>query len=64
MRGRRGPDVRLAAQPTGPSMPHDLVHAAVESALGITDGFWGATAQGPRSKASNRSRRPATAAPG
>ncbi|WP_405792284.1 hypothetical protein OG753_38880 [Streptomyces sp. NBC_00029] len=46
VRGRRGPDVRLAAQPTGPSMPHDLVHAAVESALGINDGFWGATAQG------------------
>ncbi|MFJ6759447.1 hypothetical protein ACIQNK_31070 [Streptomyces sp. NPDC091273] len=46
VRDRRGPDVRLAARPTGPTMPHDLVHAAVESALGITDGFWGATAEG------------------
>ncbi|MET9305749.1 hypothetical protein ABZX68_10525 [Streptomyces cellulosae] len=27
-------------------MPHDLVHAVVETALGIDDGFWGATARG------------------
>ncbi|MFG2755311.1 hypothetical protein [Streptomyces wuyuanensis] len=46
VRDRRGPDVRLPAQPTGPTMPHDLVHAAVEGALGITDGFWGAMAEG------------------
>lgn len=46
VRGRRGPDVRLAGQSTGPAMPHDLVHAAVEHALAVTDGFWGATAQG------------------
>ncbi|MFI1470207.1 hypothetical protein [Streptomyces wuyuanensis] len=46
VRDRRGPDVRLPAQPTGPTMPHDLVHAAVEGALGITDGFWGAIAEG------------------
>lgn len=44
--GRRGPDIRLPAQPTGPTMPHDLVHAAVEQILGLTDGFWGAIAQG------------------
>lgn len=46
VRGRRGPDIRLPARPTGPTMPHDLVHAAVEHALSIGDGFWGATAQG------------------
>lgn len=46
VRDRRGPDVRLPAQPTGPTVPHDLVHAAVEQALGLTDGFWGAVAQG------------------
>ncbi|MEU6902399.1 hypothetical protein [Streptomyces virginiae] len=46
VRDRRGPDVRLPGQATGPSMPHDLVHAAVESALSITDGFWGAMARG------------------
>ncbi|MEU8776790.1 hypothetical protein [Streptomyces sp. NPDC048606] len=43
---RRGPAVRLPAQPTGPTIPHDLAHAAVEEVLGITDGFWGATAAG------------------
>lgn len=32
VRGRRGPDVRLTDQSTGPAMPHDLVHAAVERA--------------------------------
>ncbi|MFD5323513.1 hypothetical protein [Streptomyces sp. NPDC127092] len=46
VRARKGPDVRLPAQPDGPSMPHDLVHAVVETALGIEDGFWGATARG------------------
>ncbi|MBQ0997115.1 hypothetical protein [Streptomyces sp. RK62] len=46
LRDRKGPDVRLPAQPVGPTMPHDLVHAVVETALGIEDGFWGATARG------------------
>jgi hypothetical protein len=56
--GRRGPDIILPARETGPSLPHDLVHAAVESALGLGHGFWaavdaGATFPGfePRSKA-------------
>ena len=40
MRGRKGPDVRLPARETGPTIPHDLAHAAVESALGLRDGFW------------------------
>ncbi len=46
VRARKGPDVRLPAQPVGPSMPHDLVHAVVETALGVDDGFWGAMARG------------------
>jgi len=46
VRGRRGPDVRLGPRETGPTLPHDLAHAAVESALGIREGFWGVTAQG------------------
>ncbi|AXE24423.1 hypothetical protein C0216_14010 [Streptomyces globosus] len=46
VRHRKGPDVRLPAQPVGPTMPHDLVHAVVETALGIDDGFWGAIARG------------------
>ncbi|MFJ9641697.1 hypothetical protein ACWEPM_35750 [Streptomyces sp. NPDC004244] len=46
VRHRKGPDVRLPAGPTGPTMPHDLVHAVVETALGIDDGFWGAMARG------------------
>ncbi|MYV66009.1 hypothetical protein GT043_08705, partial [Streptomyces sp. SID2131] len=46
VRARKGPDVGLPAQPVGPAMPHDLVHAVVETALGIEDGFWGATARG------------------
>ncbi|MGY1577213.1 hypothetical protein [Streptomyces sp. MN13] len=46
VRARKGPDVRLPAQPVGPNMPHDLVHAVVETALGIDDGFWGAMARG------------------
>ncbi|MEU9304085.1 hypothetical protein [Streptomyces sp. NPDC048269] len=44
--GRKGPDVRLLAHPDGPLIPHDLAHAAVEEALGIHDGFWGAVADG------------------
>lgn len=46
VRARKGPDLRLPATPVGPTMPHDLVHAVVETALGITDGFWGAMARG------------------
>ncbi|MEU9548462.1 hypothetical protein AB0D88_05350 [Streptomyces werraensis] len=46
VRRDKGPDVRLPARPAGPSMPHDLVHAVVETALGIDDGFWGAMARG------------------
>jgi hypothetical protein len=43
---RKGPDVRLPARDTAQAIPHDLVHAAVETALGIADGFWGAVAEG------------------
>ncbi|MGA5407492.1 hypothetical protein ACPCSC_09555 [Streptomyces lavendulocolor] len=46
VRRHKGPDVRLPAQPTGPTMPHDLVHAVVETALAIDDGFWGSMARG------------------
>ncbi|WP_442803351.1 hypothetical protein OG411_16075 [Streptomyces pseudogriseolus] len=46
VRREKGPDVRLPARPAGPSMPHDLVHAVVETVLGIDDGFWGAIARG------------------
>lgn len=46
---------------TGPSMPHDLVHAAVESALVITDGFWGAMARGATFDGFEKVPRPATA---
>lgn len=46
VRERAGPDVATATQPTGPTIPHDLVHAAVEAALAIDDGFWAATAAG------------------
>ncbi|MFD5578620.1 hypothetical protein [Streptomyces pseudogriseolus] len=46
VRREKGPDVRLPALPAGPSMPHDLVHAVVETVLGIDDGFWGAIARG------------------
>jgi hypothetical protein len=43
VRGRRKvPDVRHPPAPVGSRIPHDLVHAAVESALGVSDGFWGA----------------------
>ncbi|WP_051684040.1 hypothetical protein [Blastococcus sp. URHD0036] len=30
----------------GSGLPHDLVHALVESSLGITDGVWGTVADG------------------
>lgn len=30
----------------GPGLPHDLVHALVEDALGIRDGIWGCVADG------------------
>lgn len=43
---RKGPDVRLPARETAQVIPHDLVHAGVETALGIADGFWGAIAEG------------------
>lgn len=46
VRGRRGPDVILGPRETGPSIPHDLAHAAVEQALGLDDGFWGAIYKG------------------
>ncbi|TFE47354.1 hypothetical protein E3E14_21380 [Streptomyces sp. ICN441] len=52
VRARKGPDVRLPVQPVqpvqpvGPTMPNDLVHAVVETDLGIDDGFWGAMARG------------------
>jgi hypothetical protein len=28
VRSRCGPDIQLPAQPTGPTIPHDLAHAA------------------------------------
>lgn len=46
VRDRRGPDVKLPSRETGPSIPHDLAHAAVEKALGLDDGFWGAIEKG------------------
>ncbi|NNJ06172.1 hypothetical protein HHX38_18870 [Streptomyces sp. PKU-MA01144] len=46
VRARKGPDVRLLVQPVGPTMPNGLVHAVVETDLGIDDGFWGAMARG------------------
>ncbi|MBL0726137.1 hypothetical protein JI745_00380 [Piscinibacter sp. HJYY11] len=41
-----GPDLRMRARETGPTLPHDLVHAAVEAALGLERGFWGAVNRG------------------
>lgn len=38
----RGPDIRHPRTETSSPMPHDLAHLAVEQALGIDDGFWGA----------------------
>jgi hypothetical protein len=47
VRGRRkGPDLRRPPRETGPTLPHDLVHAAVEKALGLRDGFWDAVDAG------------------
>lgn len=46
VRERKGPDVRRPPRETGPTLPHDLAHAAVEQALGIRDGFWSAVAAG------------------
>ena len=43
---RNGPDVRLPARETGPTIPHDLAHAAVETALGFDDGFWATMEKG------------------
>jgi len=43
---RRGPDIALPSRETGPTIPHDLAHAAVEKALGLSDGFWGAIDEG------------------
>ena len=43
---RKGPDLRHPPMPVGSRIPHDLVHAAVESALGIADGFWGVVDRG------------------
>ncbi len=59
---RNGPDVRLPARETGPTIPHDLAHAAVESALELHDGFWetmakGATFEGFEMVESGRHRR-------
>lgn len=46
VRERRGPDIIRPARETGPTIPHDLAHAAVEKALGLDDGFWSAVARG------------------
>jgi hypothetical protein len=47
VRGRqRGPDIRRPPRETGPTMPHDLVHAVVEQALGLDRGFWAAVDRG------------------
>jgi len=37
---RRGPDLRRPRRETGPTLPHDLVHAVVEEALKLEPGFW------------------------
>lgn len=46
VRDRKGPDLRRPPRETGPTLPHDLAHAAVEQALGLTDGFWAAIERG------------------
>ncbi len=46
IRERKGPDVWRPPRETGPTLPHDLAHAAVEQALGLRDGFWSAVARG------------------
>jgi hypothetical protein len=43
---KRGPDLRRLTRETGPTIPHDLAHAAVEEALGLHDGFWAAVDSG------------------
>lgn len=43
---RQGPDLRRLARETGPTIPHDLAHAAVEEALALDDGFWAAVDRG------------------
>jgi hypothetical protein len=43
---RVGPDIRRPPRETGPTLPHDLAHAAVESVLQIDDGFWAAVDNG------------------
>gem|GEM_PF-3562038 len=40
VRGRTGPDIRRPPRETGPTIPHDLAHAAVEEALNLDGGFW------------------------
>lgn len=40
VRGRAGPDIRRPPRETGPTIPHDLAHAAVEEALDLHEGFW------------------------
>lgn len=43
------PDGQVVSWPSrrlGQQVPHDLVHLAVENALGMTDGFWGLVADG------------------
>ena len=59
---RKGPDLRHPPMPVGSAIPHDLVHAAVEAALGITDGFWsaidaGATFEGFEPRSGSKVRR-------
>ncbi len=46
VRERKGPDLRRPPRETGPTLPHDLAHAAVEQALGLADGFWAAVERG------------------
>jgi hypothetical protein len=43
---RQGPDVRAPAHDDGPRLPHDLVHAIVESELDLERGFWDAVDHG------------------
>ena len=43
---RKGPDLRHPPMAVDSAIPHDLVHAAVEAALSIEHGFWGAVDAG------------------
>lgn len=52
--GTKGPDLILQDHDTGRTLPHDLVHAVVERALGIEDGFCGALARGATFKGFQR----------